>query len=246
MGVVPMIAIPTKFKLAAAIRQAAPDGRLEDMARKAEAGHYDDFESELEAPCVTLVRDLRAAGAEDLAKRAMNGEWDGTKEEAEAWARSKDGQETLSRLPPAMRKVLGAPTVDETGPASEPVDKGSPIPEPAGSIFKAAERRQWSEMEELAGEILLSATELFGHAAKQKFGRAPTGFSFVTLSLRLWAAEIAELDKAAARSYLYALGDAAIAPTPKDFARAEKRRQEAWDRLAKALDLQMAEPGGTA
>lgn len=58
---------------------------LFEMEGAALAGRYDDYESEHDTPCLDLVRDLEAAGAGDLADRARNGEWDGTREEAEAW-----------------------------------------------------------------------------------------------------------------------------------------------------------------
>ena len=75
--------IATKEKLALVLHAAA----LFEMEKAARAGRYDDFESESATPIVDLVRDLQERGCSDLAARAMNGEWDGTKEEAEAWAR---------------------------------------------------------------------------------------------------------------------------------------------------------------
>ena len=65
-----------KQRLAAAIRQARPNGSLEAMAKRAEKGHYDDFESPLPTPISQLVRELQASGEHDLARRAMNGEFD--------------------------------------------------------------------------------------------------------------------------------------------------------------------------
>lgn len=65
-----------KQRLAAAIRKARPNGSLEAMAKRAEKGHYDDFESPLAAPITQLVMELKAAGEDDLAKRAMEGEFD--------------------------------------------------------------------------------------------------------------------------------------------------------------------------
>jgi len=62
------------------------------MAAKARTGYYDDFESPLATPITQLVTDLRKAGQEKLAQRAINGDFDGTKEEGEAWfnRRGKD------------------------------------------------------------------------------------------------------------------------------------------------------------
>lgn len=57
------------------------------MEKAARAGRYDDFESESATPMLDLVHDLQAAGRHDLAKRAMRGEFDGTKAEADDWYR---------------------------------------------------------------------------------------------------------------------------------------------------------------
>jgi hypothetical protein len=71
----------TKERLAQALHAAG----LFEMEKAARTGRYDDFEGDSATPIVDLVNDLKAAGQHDLAKRAMNGEWDGTKKEAEAW-----------------------------------------------------------------------------------------------------------------------------------------------------------------
>jgi len=71
----------TKNRLARVLREQG----LEEMAAAAEAGRYDDYESESATPIVDLVYRLRTAGREDLARRAIAGEWDGSREEAEAW-----------------------------------------------------------------------------------------------------------------------------------------------------------------
>lgn len=47
------------------------------MIALAKIGHYGDFTSELATPITHLVKDARAAGLESIAKRAMNGEFDG-------------------------------------------------------------------------------------------------------------------------------------------------------------------------
>ena len=78
------MAMPTTEKLAQALH-----GRgLLEMEADARAGRYDDFKSEYPTPCIDLVRDLRAAGYDDLADRASAGEWDSTKEESDAWEAS--------------------------------------------------------------------------------------------------------------------------------------------------------------
>jgi hypothetical protein len=72
----------TKEKLMQALREAhAP----EFMIRKAALGAYDDFESESVTPITDLVRDAHSNGLYSIGNRAMNGEFDATKEESEAW-----------------------------------------------------------------------------------------------------------------------------------------------------------------
>lgn len=62
-----------KERLAAALSEAG----LVEMSERAAAGYYADFESPLATPIMQLVRDLQAVGAHDLAKRAMEGDFDG-------------------------------------------------------------------------------------------------------------------------------------------------------------------------
>ncbi len=100
------MAIATKEKLAQVLHAAGLFG-MEKLAR---AGWYDDFESESATPINDLVAALREVsdanpGDNDLrdqtmklAVRAMEGEWDGTKEEAEAWAASAEGRELTDGL----------------------------------------------------------------------------------------------------------------------------------------------------
>ena len=71
----------TKEKLAQVLH-AAGLFKMEGLAR---TGRYDDFDSEFPTPIVDLVRDLREEGREELAQRAINGEWDSTKKESDAW-----------------------------------------------------------------------------------------------------------------------------------------------------------------
>jgi hypothetical protein len=65
------------------------------MITAARAGCYDDFKSESATPIMDLVRDLRQAGLTHLAQRAMDGEFDATQEESEAWANGPDGLASL-------------------------------------------------------------------------------------------------------------------------------------------------------
>lgn len=64
---------------------------LFELEAKARQGHYDDFESDLAAPIMQLVADLLGANQDDLARRAMNGEFDATLEDGQAWMRANGG-----------------------------------------------------------------------------------------------------------------------------------------------------------
>jgi hypothetical protein len=86
---------------------------LSEMADKAATGYYHDYLSPLATPCMQLEQDLRAITtpeAEALRKRHLNGEFDATAEEGQDWEHSTEGQETLSHLSPAMRKMFTGKT----------------------------------------------------------------------------------------------------------------------------------------
>lgn len=84
----------TKERLADALKAC---GAPEQMITRALRGGYDDFESESPTPLIDLVTDCRRAGLEMLANQALNGDFDGSREEAEAWARGP-GKETVDQL----------------------------------------------------------------------------------------------------------------------------------------------------
>lgn len=81
----------TKEKLAKALKEA---GAPLSMITLAEQGHYDDYESDLANPISQLVADCFKLKLEDMAHRAMNGDFDATKEESEAWFQ-KEGKDLL-------------------------------------------------------------------------------------------------------------------------------------------------------
>lgn len=77
--------IATKERLAKALEEiAAP----REMIAAARAGRFDDFESASATPIGDLVSELWSLGTAGqlLAKRAIDGEFDGTAAESEAWA----------------------------------------------------------------------------------------------------------------------------------------------------------------
>lgn len=62
-----------KERLAEALTEAGAPQSMVDAARR---GHYDDFESDVTFPIMTLVRDCEAAGLLGIADRAKDGEFD--------------------------------------------------------------------------------------------------------------------------------------------------------------------------
>lgn len=85
---------PTTERLAQALEQA---GCPPDMIDNARNGHYDDFKSDLAQPIHQLVADLNVLGQADLATRAINGEFDSTPEESQAWY-DAEGRQLLQAL----------------------------------------------------------------------------------------------------------------------------------------------------
>ena len=61
-------------KLAAALVDA---GAPHEMIKRAQEGYYGDFTSPLATPIMQLVADARAAGLLDIARDAVEGEFDG-------------------------------------------------------------------------------------------------------------------------------------------------------------------------
>jgi hypothetical protein len=84
--------IPTTERLARALEAA---GAPQDMINMARAGYYDDFKSDHATPIVLLVQDAQAIGLKDIVDRAIDGEFDATKEEGDEWMQSPEGQEVL-------------------------------------------------------------------------------------------------------------------------------------------------------
>jgi hypothetical protein len=80
--------LSTKERLARAIIERSRghyDPRVERMIKFARAGHYDDFETDIATPLIALRNDLLAVGYIDLAQRVMDGDFDSTIAEADAW-----------------------------------------------------------------------------------------------------------------------------------------------------------------
>lgn len=95
-----MTAIPTTERLAQDLEAA---GAPADMIQRARNGYYDDFKSPIAAPEAALLADARKAGLDSIAQGVMEGRWDATREEADEWARSPDGQATFQELLGGLR-----------------------------------------------------------------------------------------------------------------------------------------------
>jgi len=84
-------------KLARALEGKA-DPMLAAMVQRAREGYYGDYTSPLTFPEHQLVADLEDHGYHDLAERVKNGEFDGTKAEAEEWMAGPEGQALLREV----------------------------------------------------------------------------------------------------------------------------------------------------
>lgn len=85
----------TSERLAKAIEDAGGPGYMVTRARE---GAYDDYRSKSATPKVDLVRDCQVARLFGLEKRVREGDFDNTREEAEAWAKSPEGRATIGKL----------------------------------------------------------------------------------------------------------------------------------------------------
>jgi hypothetical protein len=107
----------TTAKLARALRELPTLSVPPAMIRRAEAGYYHDYLSPLPFPELTLVSQLaalanhpsRARGPAGLAlmglrQRVIDGEFDASRAESDAWARSPEGQAAWAELLKGRRK----------------------------------------------------------------------------------------------------------------------------------------------
>jgi hypothetical protein len=98
----------TTVKLAEAL--SAIPGVPREMIEKAVSGHYHDYLSPLTFPEIQLVADLRELASlpatpaasrpllRDMAQRVIDGDFDASKAESDAWAASPEGQDTFRQL----------------------------------------------------------------------------------------------------------------------------------------------------
>lgn len=98
----------TTVKLAKALGEIP--GIPQDMLTRAIDGYYHDYLSPLAMPELQLVTDLRDLASHpatprdsrpvlrEMAQRVINGEFDATREESDAWIASAEGQDTMRQL----------------------------------------------------------------------------------------------------------------------------------------------------
>ncbi len=95
---------PTKDRLARELRAAALKVSPSDvaffevLAKRAEAGEFDDYSSVHVCGPTALHQILRSNGKHDFAARVASGEFDATFEESEEWARSQTDPEVLALM----------------------------------------------------------------------------------------------------------------------------------------------------
>jgi hypothetical protein len=91
----------TKERLAEALKE---EGASPELVRQARRGEYDDYESTVAFPQMTLVaaikRDRRMASPAKgrFIARVQDGEFDATREESGAWLASPEGQAAMRDL----------------------------------------------------------------------------------------------------------------------------------------------------
>jgi len=91
---------PSSEKLAQAL-EATNIPTLKMLAARARRNEFHDFKAPHAMPQHVLVAELRKIGgraANDIAQRVIDGEFDATKTESDAWAASPEGQATMNEL----------------------------------------------------------------------------------------------------------------------------------------------------
>jgi hypothetical protein len=136
--------IPTTERLARAIEErrdqfnAVQFPELHDLytrfAADARTGKYDDFKSPFPNPIGELVQRFHRLGEDELARRAMAGDFDATAAEAEAWHNTPEGQAAELEWGRAARDImrlfggsLGRTTPSADIESAAEVDDGFPL-----------------------------------------------------------------------------------------------------------------------
>lgn len=135
---------PTTERLAKAMQDA---GCPADMIERARTGYYDDYKSESATPLLLLVQDLQKIGKAELAARVIQGDFDSTSEESEAWFK-EEGADLMRQV---FEKQI-SDTPESTPPTEDPGKE--PVPDPniftVESMVKASDQSpavkiQWGD-----------------------------------------------------------------------------------------------------
>lgn len=94
-------------KLAAAIREVATTPEHHALAARAESGEFTDFSDAHACPISALVNEAQACGLKSIVYRAIDGDFDGTLEESDEWAKSPSGQAVAMEMPEPLRELMG-------------------------------------------------------------------------------------------------------------------------------------------
>lgn len=70
----------------------------QDLIDRARSGAFHDYDSPSAFPISDLIQAARAVGLDRIVSAAMNGAFDATAAEAEAWAASDEGQAAFREL----------------------------------------------------------------------------------------------------------------------------------------------------
>jgi predicted NUDIX family NTP pyrophosphohydrolase len=103
---------PTKTRLAAALREVAANAspwnaaEYEKLAARAETGEFDDFSDVHVCGPTVLYQECIARGFTKFAARVLDGEFDASRAESDAWANSPEGREAMKDFSPEDRAKL--------------------------------------------------------------------------------------------------------------------------------------------
>jgi hypothetical protein len=93
------------------LHDALRDAGFLDLASRAAAGEWNDYFGTHAMPQHDLIHALRARRnarntevVEGLVRRIMDGDFDGTREESEEWARSPEGRATFNELSESFKR----------------------------------------------------------------------------------------------------------------------------------------------
>jgi hypothetical protein len=145
------------------------------MADKAAQGYYHDFLSPLDFPEMQLVNDLLRVGtpaALRLRIRVINGEFDASKEESDAWAASEEGQSELRRLIEPKPQQIGRLALRHEGnwwnayyAMPDTMD---------GAILLGSIAMRFVEMQERKNAFMTLMREAVSDIIEEKTGTRPT------------------------------------------------------------------------